>query len=167
MFSNSQSNVAYMESPIGREHVLVPGNVIKYVYREGYGSYPSKENKVLCQLSCHLLDGKPLTTPGHSKHPKELSLNKGQLIKGLLIGLLNMRVSEKAMLVISPEYGYGACKSIPNIPSNSRLIFTLELTEILSAEESKPRNNSEATLSIFNHVDRANRYRAFKFYEKA
>ena len=51
-------------------------------------------------------------------------------IKGIEIGLMSMKVHEKAELVIKPEYGYGTKCSPPPIPDGSTLTYVVELLEI-------------------------------------
>ena len=51
-------------------------------------------------------------------------------IKGVDIGLLSMRLHEKAELVIKPEYGYGNKCSPPPIPDGSTLTYIIELLDI-------------------------------------
>lgn len=56
-----------------------------------------------------------------------MNIGTGQVIKGWDIGIMSMRLGEKAELTIKPEFAYGAQGSPPTIPANSTLIFEVEL----------------------------------------
>ena len=59
--------------------------------------------------------------------PFKFTIGKGQVIKGWDEGFASMKVGEKALLIISPEYGYGANGSPPKIPGGAILHFEVEL----------------------------------------
>ena len=51
----------------------------------------------------------------------------GQVIRGWDIGLMSMKLGEKAELTIKAEYGYGIAGSPAGIPVGATLIFEIEL----------------------------------------
>ena len=59
--------------------------------------------------------------------PFSFELGAGQVIKGWDVGILSMKLGEKADLVIKADYGYGDQGSPPKIPGGATLIFTVEL----------------------------------------
>ncbi|KAK2197813.1 bifunctional Cyclophilin-like domain superfamily/Tetratricopeptide repeat/FKBP-type peptidyl-prolyl cis-trans isomerase domain/Cyclophilin-type peptidyl-prolyl cis-trans isomerase domain/Tetratricopeptide-like helical domain superfamily/Tetratricopeptide repeat 2/Cyclophilin-type peptidyl-prolyl cis-trans isomerase [Babesia duncani] len=54
-------------------------------------------------------------------------LGDGNVIKGWEVGVAAMNIGETALLVIKPEYGYGAAGSGSTIPPNATLHFEIEL----------------------------------------
>mmetsp|Transcript_32913 Transcript_32913/g.48682 ORF Transcript_32913/g.48682 Transcript_32913/m.48682 type:complete len:484 (-) Transcript_32913:62-1513(-) len=75
--------------------------------------------------------------------PLHFTIGLGQVIKGWDEGYASMKVGEKALLVVSPEYGYE--KSPPNlkVPTNSVLHFEVELLDF----KEKPKKKFEMTCS--------------------
>ena len=69
------------------------------------------------------------------KEPIRVTVGNGSVMKGWDIGLLSMKLDEKAELTIKPEYGYGNEGSPPPIPDGSTLTYTIEL---LSIDERRP-----------------------------
>lgn len=62
--------------------------------------------------------------------PFVFPLGAGMVIKGWDIGVAGMKVGEKRILEIAPEYGYGATGAGGAIPPNAKLIFEVELLGI-------------------------------------
>ncbi|KAJ5326477.1 uncharacterized protein N7506_009579 [Penicillium brevicompactum] len=62
----------------------------------------------------------PLATP----------IGVGRLIKGWDQGVPQMSLGEKAILTISPDFGYGAQGFPGLIPANSQLVFEVKLVSI-------------------------------------
>ena len=52
------------------------------------------------------------------------------MMKGWDIGVMSMRLGERAEFTIKPEYGYGEDGSPEGVPSNATLIFTITLLQI-------------------------------------
>merc|ERR1712186_189887 len=55
----------------------------------------------------------------------EFTLGKGEVIQGWDIGVLGMKVGEKARMTIPPKLAYGDEGSPPQIPANATLSFTV------------------------------------------
>lgn len=66
----------------------------------------------------------------YDREALKVNIGVGQVIKGWDIGIMSMKLGEKAELTISPEFAYGAAGSPPTIPPNATLIFTVELIQI-------------------------------------
>jgi FKBP-type peptidyl-prolyl cis-trans isomerase len=62
--------------------------------------------------------------------PFVFQLGTGQVIAGWDVGLSGMRVGGQRMLIVPPEWGYGAQGASGVIPPNATLIFTVELLEV-------------------------------------
>lgn len=79
----------------------------------------------------------PVCAPSHL-HPLALPLTSRadlplQVIKGWDEGVMRMSRGEKAKLIISSDFGYGAEGAGGVIPPNADLIFEVELLEIEGA----------------------------------
>eukprot|EP01091_Cochliopodium_minus_P001591 TRINITY_DN11465_c0_g1_i1.p1 TRINITY_DN11465_c0_g1~~TRINITY_DN11465_c0_g1_i1.p1 ORF type:complete len:126 (+),score=35.69 TRINITY_DN11465_c0_g1_i1:1-378(+) len=76
-----------------------------------------------------LKDGTKFDSSLDRGDPFEFTIGAGQVIKGWDNGLIGACVGEKRRLTIPPELGYGS-QSMGKIPSNSVLIFEIEVVEI-------------------------------------
>jgi len=63
--------------------------------------------------------------------PFVFTLGTGQVISGWDIGVTGMKVGEKRKLEINPEFAYGEAGVGSIIPPNAKLIFDVELVEIV------------------------------------
>lgn len=61
---------------------------------------------------------------------KTISFGLGQVIKGWTQGVPGMKVGGTRRLVIPAEMAYGSQSPAPNIPSNSDLVFDIDLIGI-------------------------------------
>ncbi|KAJ7328499.1 peptidyl-prolyl cis-trans isomerase [Mycena albidolilacea] len=64
------------------------------------------------------------------KEAFKTEIGVGKVIRGWDDGIVQLKEGDKATLLITPDYGYGARGFPPVIPPNSTLIFEVELTEI-------------------------------------
>ncbi|KAJ9452892.1 Peptidyl-prolyl cis-trans isomerase [Diplonema papillatum] len=62
--------------------------------------------------------------------PFSFTIGVGQVIKGWDEGVIQMSVGEKAKLLITSDYGYGARGAGGVIPPNADLTFEVELLQI-------------------------------------
>lgn len=74
-----------------------------------------------------LLDG---TKFDSSDEPLQFELGSDKIIPGWNQGILGMRVGEIRKLTISPELAYGDHSPSPLIPTNSTLVFEIELLNL-------------------------------------
>jgi hypothetical protein len=74
-----------------------------------------------------LTDGKKFDSSRDRNQPFQFPLGKGRVIQGWDRGFATMSVGEKAILVIKPEYGYGASGAGGLIPGGATLYFDVEL----------------------------------------
>ena len=78
-----------------------------------------------------LLNGKKFDSSYDRHRPFNFTIGVGQVIRGWDEGVMTMSKGEKAILTISPDYGYGVRGVPPIIPGNSTLVFEVELLDIM------------------------------------
>ncbi len=83
-----------------------------------------------------LTDGKVFDSSVDRNTPFSFTLGIGEVIRGWDEGMLGMKVGGKRVLVIAPDYGYGAQVAGP-IPANSTLIFEVELLDVKKSSSSR------------------------------
>ena len=62
--------------------------------------------------------------------PYTFVLGEGSVIPGWEVGIVGMKVGERRILEINPEYAYGATGYPPVIPPNAVLAFQIELLSV-------------------------------------
>ena len=85
--------------------------------------------EVLVHYTGRLTDGTVFDS-SIDKEALKINIGVGQVIKGWDLGIMSMKLGEKAELTIKAEYGYGAMGSPPTIPGDATLIFDVELMSI-------------------------------------
>eukprot|EP01128_Nolandella_sp_AFSM9_P002356 TRINITY_DN12721_c0_g1_i1.p1 TRINITY_DN12721_c0_g1~~TRINITY_DN12721_c0_g1_i1.p1 ORF type:complete len:127 (+),score=37.26 TRINITY_DN12721_c0_g1_i1:51-431(+) len=104
---------------------------IKVIISEGDDAErPSPGSDCQLHYTGNLVDGTIFDSSRAKGRPFNFELGKGQVIKGWDEGVATMALGERAMLVISPKFGYGKRK-VSVIPANSVLIFDVELLDFL------------------------------------
>lgn len=97
----------------------------------GTGTTAQTGDTVTVNYTGTLTNGKEFdSTKG--KKPFSFTLGAGQVIKGWDQGIVGMKVGGKRKLTIPPDLGYGS-QAVGSIPSNSTLIFDVELLDVKSA----------------------------------
>lgn len=105
------------------------GKVTKIITKPGTGPRPKRGQKATVHYTGKLTNGTEFDSSVGRDKPFRFQIGKG-VISGWTIGVQTMKLGEKAIFTMSPEYGYGAKGAPPSIPPNSTLIFEIELLHI-------------------------------------
>ncbi|EWG45537.1 FK506-binding protein 1 [Fusarium verticillioides 7600] len=110
--------------------------VQKTIISEGSGPSPQVGQKVTIQYTGWIKDESKPDNKGDQfdssvgRGAFVVNIGVGQVIKGWDEGVTQMKVGEKALLDITPDYGYGARGFPGAIPPNATLLFEVELQKI-------------------------------------
>jgi len=97
----------------------------------GTGSMPQKGQTCVVHYHGTLLDGTVFDSSKERGQPFEFPIGEGRVIKGWDEGVMSMRIGGKRKLIIPADLAYGA-RAMGAIPSNSTLVFEVELLDIKS-----------------------------------
>ncbi|KAL3141268.1 hypothetical protein ABBQ38_003603 [Trebouxia sp. C0009 RCD-2024] len=131
------------------------GGVSKKILKAGSGwETPETGDQVFVHYTGTLQsDGSKFDSSLDRQEPFKFDLGKGQVIKGWDEGVKTMKKGEKAMLTISPEYGYGEQGSPPTIPPNATLQFEVELLSWHSVKDITPTKDGGIIKTVMNEGD--------------
>ena len=108
-------------------HLTNDRGVIKKILKVGEdGDEIQTGQEVLVNYTGRLTDGTVFDS-SEDKEALKVNIGTGQVIKGWDIGIMSMKLGEKAELTLKPDYAYGAMGSPPTIPAEATLIFDVEL----------------------------------------
>lgn len=93
-------------------------------------TFPKKGDKVKIHYVGTLMDGSKFDSSRDRGVPFDTEIGVGKVIKGWDEGVLQLSLGEKANLIATPDYAYGARGFPPVIPPNSTLKFEVELLKI-------------------------------------
>ncbi|QEC54084.1 peptidylprolyl isomerase [Anseongella ginsenosidimutans] len=106
-----------------------PAGIQYHISNETDGPRPTSGDTVVVHYTGTLLDGTKFDSSYDRGEPISFALVKGAVIDGWYEGIPLFRKGEKGILIIPSAYGYGEFGSGP-IPSNSPLVFEVELVDI-------------------------------------
>ncbi|KAK3794527.1 hypothetical protein RRG08_003678 [Elysia crispata] len=105
--------------------------VQKEIINPGDGAtYPKRGQMVVIHYTACLTDGSELDSSRSRGNPFKFRIGKGEVIKGWDEGVSKMSKGERAKLVCSPDFAYGARGYPGAIPNNATLIFDIELLKM-------------------------------------
>ena len=101
------------------------------VLASGDGESPSSGDTAVVHYTGWLTDGTKFDSSVDRGQPFEFGVGQGNVIQGWDEGVALMQVGDKWKFTIPPELAYGE-RSVGNglIPSNSTLVFEVELLEV-------------------------------------
>jgi FKBP-type peptidyl-prolyl cis-trans isomerase FkpA len=99
------------------------------ILNPGQGPALKNGDVVWAHFSGRLLDGKVFDTDSGKAEPLKFYYGRNSGIKGFQEGIEHLKKGAKAILYIPSRLGYGK-KTVPNIPPNSSLIFTVEIMDV-------------------------------------
>ncbi|XP_051890942.1 peptidyl-prolyl cis-trans isomerase FKBP5-like isoform X2 [Pristis pectinata] len=103
---------------------------IKVVKKAGAdGESPMIGDKVFVHYTGTLLDGRKFDSSRDRNEQFVFDLGKGQVLKAWDLGVASMKKGEICQLICKPNYAYGTAGSPPEVPSNSTLLFEIELID--------------------------------------
>jgi len=93
-------------------------------------TFPKRGDTVTIHYVGTLSDGKKFDSSRDRGDPFVTKIGVGQVIKGWDEGVPQLSLGQKALLVVTPDFGYGARGFPPVIPPNAILRFEVELIKI-------------------------------------
>ncbi|KAJ7474194.1 peptidyl-prolyl cis-trans isomerase [Mycena latifolia] len=96
-------------------------------------NFPKKGDQVSIHYVGTLTNGSQFDSSRDRGEPFKTEIGIGKVIKGWDEGVPQLSKGTKAILTVSPDYGYGSRGFPPVIPPNSTLKFEVELLQINGA----------------------------------
>jgi len=126
---NLSEGKAFLTENGKKEGVKILSSGMQYkVLAEGSGKTPNKTDTVMVHYSGSLINGTEIDSS--YKRGKPQTFRVDSVIPGWTEALQLMKEGAKWQLFIPPELAYGEKGQAPRIPSNSTLIFEIELISI-------------------------------------
>jgi len=156
------TNIEEEKKETGPTSLTKDDGVTKTITQEGTGKQPKSGDEVEVHYKGSLEDGTEFDC-SYDREPLKFSVGKGMVIKGWDLGILSMKVGEKATLNISSAYGYGDSGSPPKIPGGATLIFDVELISVgASGDDEDTEGLTDEQLLENSAEDKAKGNEAFK-----
>ncbi|XP_053201328.1 inactive peptidyl-prolyl cis-trans isomerase FKBP6-like [Panonychus citri] len=110
---------------------LIENQVYKKIIKPGIGSGLRRKNAILFHCNGYIEGSdEPFDSSILRGRPILHRLDRQDLLPGLMIGILSMRLHEKAEILIKPDYGFGELGCPPRIPANATIIYIVEIMKI-------------------------------------
>ncbi|OBZ68754.1 hypothetical protein A0H81_11309 [Grifola frondosa] len=93
-------------------------------------NFPRKGDRITIHYVGTLPDGRKFDSSRDRGIPFETEIGVGKVIKGWDEGVPQLSLGEKAVLIATADYAYGARGFPPVIPPNATLKFEVELLKI-------------------------------------
>ena len=104
------------------------------ILKEGNGDIAKSGDTVAMNYTGKLADGTIFDSNVNPKfnhvQPFVFTIGAGQVIRGWDVGIAGMKVGEKRILEINPDYAYGETGAGGVIPPNATISFEVELLQI-------------------------------------
>ena len=98
---------------------------------EGDGiNFPKKGDRVTMHYTGMLTNGQKFDSSVDRGQPFQFIIGVGQVIRGWDEGVIQMSLNQKAKLLISSDFAYGAAGAGGVIPPNADLVFEVQLLKI-------------------------------------
>ncbi|XVF39783.1 hypothetical protein PTKIN_Ptkin01aG0060300 [Pterospermum kingtungense] len=122
--------------------------VFKKILKEGEGAFVANEGAVVTiSYTARLEDGTIFEKKGvDGGHPLEFITDEEQVIPGLDRAAATMKKGERALLTISPEYGFGsdvAERDLAVVPPCSNLVYEVEMWDFITEKAPWELNSQE------------------------
>jgi FKBP-type peptidyl-prolyl cis-trans isomerase len=141
--ANKKEGVEFLASNKAKDGVVTLPSGLQYkIEKEGNGPKPATGDKVTCNYSGTLIDGKEFDSSYKRGQPVTFSV--GEIIKGWNEALQLMPVGSKWQLFVPPDLAYGDKGAGQDIGPNSTLIFEVELLSIAPKTDAAPAAKPEA-----------------------
>jgi FKBP-type peptidyl-prolyl cis-trans isomerase len=109
---------------------------IRYIIeQEGSGEPAKPGDKVSVLYTGKLLNGKIFDQNLNRQNPLVFRVRRNFVIEGWDQVLQLMRLGEKRLVIIPPDFAYGTRGQAPLIPPDSTLVFEIELIKIERIDE--------------------------------
>nr|XP_050043384.1 peptidyl-prolyl cis-trans isomerase FKBP1A-like [Dermacentor andersoni] len=93
-------------------------------------TFPKIDQTVVVHYTGTLADGAKFYSPQDRGKPFQFRIGKGEVIRGWEGGVAQMSVGQRAKLICSPDYAYGAMGHPGIIPPNAVLTFYVKLLRL-------------------------------------
>ncbi|CAO3682863.1 unnamed protein product [Rhizopus stolonifer] len=111
-------------------HIKNMGVTVETISPGDGKNFPKKGDTVTMHYTGTLLDGSKFDSSVDRNQPFVCPIGVGRVIKGWDEGVLQLSIGQKANLICTPDYAYGARGFPPVIPPNSTLKFEVQLLKI-------------------------------------